>query len=138
MDNLLKGTLCIANGVILAGIVGAALARSDRAFDLSFWLRGWRQVHQPPDAALTQLVSHTPCIPNPQATTFSAQQAQDLQVQLAQGARFRSLTQVMETLGTPACQVQTSAGIVLTYPVSDRGQLLIGATRSGITVAWQP
>ncbi|MGB0564234.1 MAG: hypothetical protein ACPGVO_20900 [Spirulinaceae cyanobacterium] len=138
MDNFLKGTLCLANGIVLAGLVGASLSQSDRAFDLSFWLRGWSQTRQPPDASLAQLIHHPTCPPRPEATVLSPQQAQALQTQLAQGASFQDLTQVQTVLGLPTCQTQTPRGSVLIYAVSNQTQLLIGDFARGITVEWLP
>ncbi|MEM8642847.1 MAG: hypothetical protein AAGG51_29120 [Cyanobacteria bacterium P01_G01_bin.54] len=138
MDNFLKGTLCIANGVVLAGLIGATLNQSDRAFDLSFWLRGWSQRHQPPDASLAQLINHPTCPANPETTVLSPQQAQSLQTQLAQGARFQDLSQVTPVLGTPTCQTQTPQGTVLIYAVSNQTQILVGDFATGVRVEWLP
>lgn len=57
MDQLLKAALCLSNFILLAGIIGASLNQSDRAFDLSFWLAPHPPSHPPPHSAPTAFIA---------------------------------------------------------------------------------
>ncbi|NEO88334.1 MAG: hypothetical protein F6J87_29370 [Spirulina sp. SIO3F2] len=56
MDQLFKAILCFSNFILLAGIIGASLNQSDRAFDLSFWFSLRSPPHPPPHSAPTALI----------------------------------------------------------------------------------
>lgn len=134
MDRFLKGTLCVANLVLVTGIVGAALGDSDRAFDLAFWLRGWPQASLPPDVNLAQLTTDSACTPTPGAQMLTVEQAAALQRQWLQGARFRDLAQVEQVLGIPACRTENG----LTYGVENQGRLVFAGSGQEMSLAWLP
>jgi hypothetical protein len=134
MENLLKGTLCVANLILVAGIVGAALGDAERAFDLTFWLAAHPPSGQPLEGAVAQLTANSGCSPSPQARVLSVEQAESLQQQWLQGAQFQDFAQVEQVLGQPACRTATE----LVYEVNNQGRLVFAAAEQGITLAWLP
>ncbi len=129
MDEFFKGTIGLAVLVVVAGIVGASLSGSERAFDLSPLLAVFSA---PPDPSATPTPTATTPSPTPAAsggqvqqaasqgaddrlqvcpagsvapavTPLSLNRARALQQAIANGKQFVDLIEIQQALGQPAC-----------------------------------
>jgi hypothetical protein len=111
MDDFLKGTIGLSVVVVLAGIVGAAMSGSDRAFDLTPVLNRFRTAPVPQsDAAQMQLARSagpterlSVCPPgsiNPDIPEVPFARAEALR---QADPQFKDLIEVQEVLGQPHC-----------------------------------
>ncbi|MGB0562179.1 MAG: hypothetical protein ACPGVO_10295 [Spirulinaceae cyanobacterium] len=124
MDNFLKGIIGLSVLVVLAGIVGAALTGSDRAFDLQPFLsilpnataptggpqtQGLPSVGSatpgttPPPTSQDLLATCPPGSVDPQVEAVPLASAEQLRQQLAVGQPFTDLIEVQNLLGAPKC-----------------------------------
>ncbi|MEM8639010.1 MAG: hypothetical protein AAGG51_09375 [Cyanobacteria bacterium P01_G01_bin.54] len=123
MDDVLKGIIGLSVLVVLAGIVGAAITGSERAFDLKPFLSilpnrpaptGGPQPNGPPSVgAAPPGTAPTPpqdllatCPPNsvdPQVEAVPLARAEQVRQRLAAGQPFTDLIEVQTLLGIPNC-----------------------------------
>jgi hypothetical protein len=104
LDHVLKGSIILAVCITIAGIIGAAIAGSERAFDLSPWFK-LGQAAPAPAADTTQFIATTipTCAAPETSTPIPLATAQTLQQQTSQGVQFADLIDVQAYLGQPAC-----------------------------------
>lgn len=125
MDDLLKGTIGISVLVVLAGIIGAAISGSDRAFDLRPFLRPWR-TQTPAIAPTAQGGPQNPGVPagsptpqnltpqallaacpphsvDPQVGQVPLARAEQVRQRLAANQPFQDLIEIQTLLGNPNC-----------------------------------
>lgn len=125
MDDLLKGTIGLSVLVVLAGIIGAAISGSDRAFDLQPFLKPW-QARTPAIAPTAQGGPQTPgvssgtapsknltaqdllsaCPPHsldPQVGEVPLAHAELVRQRIAANQPFQDLIELQQILGNPNC-----------------------------------
>ncbi|NJL01043.1 MAG: hypothetical protein HC910_10960 [Spirulinaceae cyanobacterium SM2_1_0] len=130
MDEFFKGTIGVAVLIVVAGIVGASLSGSERAFDLSPFLTFGAAESEtattapttpsptpspPPLASGGQLRAASPDTPDTRLAICPAgswstevmplppQRAQALQQAIANGKQFTDLIEIQASLGQPTC-----------------------------------
>lgn len=126
MDDFLKGAIGVSVLIVVAGIVGAALSDSNRAFDLSPYIDFFRGLDRentitpnssenPPPAQQSPFNLASPQLSDnrlsicpqgsiePTVAEVSLTKAQTLQQAIANGLEFTDLIDLQATLGQPKC-----------------------------------
>lgn len=122
MDDFLKGAIGVSVLIVVAGIVGAALSDSNRAFDLSPYIDFFRDLDREdtitpnsPNSQNSPLNLASPKLSDnrlsicPQGsveatvTEVSIAKAQTLKQAIANGLQFTDLIDLQATLGQPKC-----------------------------------